>query len=102
MMSLADTIRRAVGIAATAVLLAMALGGCVQVGPKTLGLGEKKPAKEAAVLPLECPRLEMPPPIPSQVHIVIEPGQPALADDGGEQLIRSYAATRDRIRALWP
>lgn len=43
--------------------------------------------------------LAMPAPIPKTVNLVIEGGKIIKADEGGEQLIRQYAATRKAIRS---
>ena len=52
---------------------------------------------------VDCPpeiRLDMPPAIPKTVRIIID-GDTVEADEGGEQLLRNYAATRKLIKELW-
>lgn len=65
--------------------------GCVQVGPKQIGTTSvRHPIAERE----HC---EMPP-IPSVVHISIEPGKPVQADAGGEALLRAYVKARELHR----
>lgn len=42
--------------------------------------------------------LDVPPPIPDNVYIRIEPGQNAKANDGGKALLRGYVDLRERIQ----
>jgi hypothetical protein len=44
--------------------------------------------------------LDLPPAIPDNVYISLEPGKPPKANAGGQELIRNYAALRKRIK-LW-
>ena len=48
-----------------------------------------------------CPKLDMPEPIPKNLSINIKNGKVVSIDEGGEQLIRSYAGTRKAIKQLW-
>jgi hypothetical protein len=50
--------------------------------------------------PNSCLVLDMPPAIPDNVYISLEPGKPPKANAGGQELIRNYAALRKRIK-LW-
>lgn len=63
--------------------------GCVQVGPKQMGPAavHNQIAENRAI-----------PPIPTVVHISIEPGTPVQADAGGEALLREYAKAREDCR----
>ncbi len=56
----------------------------------------------ASVEPKQCPSMIMPVPVPKNVHIDIKGGEIVEIDEGGEQLIRGYAATRKIIKKLWP
>ena len=47
-----------------------------------------------------CPHIDLPEPIPTTVLIDIQEGRIVKIDDGGEKLIRRYAATRKVIKAL--
>lgn len=52
---------------------------------------------------LDCPKaikLDMLPAVPKTVYIVID-GDRLEADEGGEALLRNYAATRKLIKELW-
>jgi PBP1b-binding outer membrane lipoprotein LpoB len=50
------------------------------------------------VKPAEIPALSMPDPIPKNLYLDIQDGKVIKADEGGEQLIRQYAATRKAIK----
>lgn len=77
-------------LATRAVILGGALfSGCVQVGPKQIGpAAVHNPIAEIRAIP----------PIPTVVHISIEPGKPVQADAGGDTLLREYAKAREGCR----
>ncbi len=76
--------------------LAVLFSGCVQVGPKDFNIPSRGLVAEVNH-PVAAPRAKCPklPPIPDTVHISIEPGQPVIADQGGELLLRAYVEARE-------
>lgn len=74
--------------------------GCtptVQIGPREMrGAADfQHPVAEKTESP--CKALQ---PIPKTVHISIEPGEPVIADQGGEELLRAYIAQRDCTKRI--
>lgn len=59
-----------------------------------------EPEKPVIELAKACPSIAMPEPIPKTVYIRIKDGN-IDTDEGGEKLIREYAATRKAIKQLW-
>ncbi len=60
-----------------------------------------KPKPVVVVEQKQCPSMAMPEPIPKNVTIIVSGGEIVKIDEGGEQLIREYAATRKIIKKLW-
>jgi hypothetical protein len=76
------------------IILASVLSGCV------LFPSQEMPVPQCQSYPDTCLMLDLPPAIPENVYISLEPGKPPNANAGGQELIRNYAALRKRIK-LW-
>jgi hypothetical protein len=67
-------------------------GPAIQVGPKNFELSKQ-------VLVNYCLKAKVPPPLAKVITIRIAPGMKIIADDGGETLLRQYAALSTAIRS---
>jgi hypothetical protein len=61
---------------------------------------QEMPVPQCPSYPDTCLVLDMPPAIPDNIYISLEPGKPPKANAGGQEMIRNYAALRKRIK-LW-
>lgn len=60
------------------------------------------PTVQPAPTTSPCPTVALPEPIPKDLNLSIAGGKVVKADEGGERLIRQYAAARKAIDKLWP
>jgi hypothetical protein len=75
----------------TILFLAVASSGCAVFTPPM-------PEPECPDYPSDTLALAVPMPIPDAVFIDIKPGQKATANEGGWNLLKSYADLRERIK----
>jgi hypothetical protein len=75
----------------TILFLAAVSSGCAVFTPPM-------PEPECPDYPSDTLALAVPMPIPDAVFIDIKPNQPAKANEGGKELIRSYVDLRERIQ----
>lgn len=77
---------------------AVLFSGCVQVGPKEFEIPSVAAVEHPVAAPESCRDPAVMPPIPSVVHVTIEPDQPVIADAGGEALLRAYVTHREWMK----